>query len=94
MKIEIKKKGNNVNIYHDGKLALHLDKNNGIYTAVNDYVRISARIEQIGESTTKFSNVSLKKMNSSGKMVKNTTQKWIRHYTLWLEYVCKEYGLI
>lgn len=70
MEIEVKRKGNNVNIYHDGKLALHLDKSNGIYTAVNDHVRVSARIERISENATKFSDVSLKKMNRSGKMTK------------------------
>lgn len=92
--IETKRSKNNVNVYIDGRLDLHLDVNNGIYTAVNDHVRISAKIEYPGEDLVKFSNVSLRKMNSRGKMVKNTSQKWIKHYTSWLEYVCKEYGLL
>lgn len=92
--LDVKRKGNIVNVYFDGKLSLHLEENNGIYTAINDHVRVSARIERISENTTKFSDASLRKMNSRGKMVKNTSQKWIRHYTAWLENVCKEYGLL
>lgn len=92
--MEVKRNGNNVNVYDGKKLILHLDKNNGIYTAVNDHVRVSARIEKLDEKRTKFSEVSLKKMNSKGKMVKNTAQKWIREYTSWLEYICEQYGLI
>lgn len=91
---EIKRSKNNVNVYIDGRLSLHLDANNGIYTAVNDHVRISAKIEYLGENMIKFSDVSLRKMNGRGKMVKNTSEKWIRHYTSWLEYVCKEYGIL
>ena len=91
---EIKRSKNNVNVYVDGRLILHLDVNNGIYTAVNGYVRISAKIEYLGENTIKFSDVSLRKMNSRGKMVKNTSQKWVRHFTSWLEYICKKYDLL
>lgn len=92
--MEVKRNGNNVNVYDGNKLILHLDKNNGIYTAVNDYVKVSARIEKLDEKRTKFSEVSLKKMNSKGKMVKNTAKKWIRQYTSWLKYICEQYGLI
>lgn len=92
--MEVKRTGNNVNIYDGERLLLHLDKNGDIFTAANDGVRISAKIEKLSDTETKFSDVSLKKMNSSGKMVKNTSQKWIRHYTAWLESVCHEYGLI
>ena len=75
-------------------MLLHLDKHGDTFRAINDSVRISAKIEKISDTSTKFSGVSLKKMNSSGKMVKNTSQKWIRHYTAWLESVCREYGLL
>lgn len=92
--MEVKRTGNNVNIYDGERLLLHLDKNGDIFTAANDGVRISAKIEKLSDTATKFSNVCLKKMNSSGKMVKNTSQKWIRHYTAWLESVCREYGLL
>lgn len=92
--MEIKRTGRNVNIYDGKRLILHLDKNGDTFTAVNDSVRISAKIEKISDTSTKFSCVSLKKINSSGKMVKNTSQKWARHYTAWLESVCREYGLL
>ena len=92
--MEVKKTGNNVNIYDGGKLILHLDKNGDTFTAVNDGVRISAKIEKMSDTATKFSDVSLKRMNLTGKMVKNTSQKWIRHYTAWLESICREYGLL
>lgn len=92
--MEVKRSGNNVNVYDGKRLLLHLDKNGDIFTATNDSVRISAKIEKISDAATKFSSVSLKKMNSSGKMAKNTSQKWIRHYTTWLESICREYGLI
>lgn len=92
--MEVKRSGNNVNIYDGERLLLHLDKNGDTFTAVNDAVRISAKIEKLSDKATKFSDVSLKKMNSSGKMVKNTSQKWIHHYTSWLFSVCREYGLI
>ena len=92
--MEIKRNGNNVNIYDDKRLLLHLDKTGYIFTAVNDSVRISAKIEKISDTSTKFSCVSLKKINSSGKMVKNTSKKWVRLYTPWLESVCREYGLL
>lgn len=92
--MEVKIIGNNVNIYDDGRIILHIDKNGDIYTAVNNNVRISAKIEKMSDTTTKFSDVSLKRMNSSGKMVKNTSLKWIQHYTAWLENVCREYGLL
>ena len=92
--MEVKRTGNNVNIYDGERLLLHLDKNGDIFTAANDGVRISAKIEKLSDTTTKFSGISLKKMNSAGKMVKNTSQKWTRHYTSWLENVCREYGLI
>ena len=75
-------------------MLLHLDKNGDIFTAANDSVRISAKIEKMSDTATKFSDISLKRMNSTGKMVKNTSQKWIQHYTAWLESVCHEYGLI
>lgn len=92
--MKVKRSGNNVNIYDGERLLLHLDKNGNIFTAVNDSVRISAKIEKISDTSTKFSDVSLKKMNSAGKMVKNTSKKWVRHYSSWLENVCREYGLI
>lgn len=92
--MEVKRTGNNVNIYDGERLLLHLDKNGDIFTAANDSVRISAKIEKLSDTATKFSDACLKKMNSSGKMVKNTSQKWIRHYTAWLESVCREYGLL
>ena len=92
--MEVKRTGNNVNIYDGERLLLHLDKNRDMFTAVNGSVRISAKIEKLSDTATKFSGVSLKKMNSAGKMVKNTSQKWTRHYTAWLESVCHEYGLI
>lgn len=92
--MEVKRTGNNVNIYDGERLLLHLDKNGDIFTAANDGVRISAKIEKLSDTATKFSGVSLKKMNSAGKMVKNTSQKWTRHYTSWLENVCREYGLL
>lgn len=92
--MEVKRSGNNVNIYDGKRLLLHLDKNGDTFTAVNDGVRISAKIEKMSDTATKFSDVSLKRMNSTGKMVKNTSQKWIRHYTAWLESVCREYGLL
>ena len=92
--MEIKRTGSNINIYDGKRLILHLDKNGDIFTAVNDSVRISAKIEKLSDTATKFSGVSLKKMNSAGKMVKNTSQKWMRHYTAWLESVCREYGLL
>ena len=92
--MEVKRNDNNVNIYDEKRLLLHLDKNGDIFTAVNDSVRISAKIEKITDTATKFTDVSLKKMNSSGEMVKNTSQKWVRHYTAWLESVCCEYGLL
>lgn len=92
--MEVKRSGNNVNIYDGERLLLHLDKNGDIFTAANDGVRISAKIEKLSDTATKFSGVSLKKMNSAGKMVKNTSQKWTRHYTSWLENVCREYGLL
>lgn len=92
--MEVKRTGNNVNIYDGERLLLHLDKNGDIFTAVNCSVRISAKIEKLSDKATKFSGVSLKKMNSAGKMVKNTSQKWTRHYTSWLENVCREYGLL
>ena len=92
--MKVKRTRNNVNIYDGERLLLHLDKNGDIFTAANDGVRISAKIEKLSDTATKFSDVSLKKMNSSGKMVKNTSQKWIRHYTAWLESVCREYGLL
>lgn len=92
--MKVKRSGNNVNIYDGERLLLHLDKNENIFTAVNDSVRISAKIEKMSDTATKFSDVSLKKMNSAGKMVKNTSQKWMRHYTAWLESVCREYGLL
>lgn len=92
--MEIKKNGNNVNIYDGKKLILHIDKHNNIYTAINDSVRISAKIERISDTETKFSDVSLKRINSSGKMVKNASPKWTHHYTAWLENICHEYGLL
>ena len=92
--MEVKWTGNNVNIYDGERLLLHLDKNGDIFTAANDGARISAKIEKLSDTATKFTDVSLKKMNSSGKMVKNTSQKWTRHYTSWLENVCREYGLL
>ena len=92
--MEIKRTGRNVNIYDGKRLILHLDKNGDTFTAVNDSVRISAKIEKMSDTATKFSDVLLKKMNSAGKMVKNTSQKWMRHYTAWLESVCREYGLL
>lgn len=92
--MEVKRTGNNVNIYDGERLLLHLDKNGDIFTAANDSVRISAKIEKLSDTATQFSGVSLKKMNSSGKMIKNTSQKWMRHYTTWLENVCREYGLL
>ena len=92
--MEVKRTGNNVNIYDGKRLILHLHKNGDIFTAINGSVKISAKIEKINDTSTKFSGVSLKKMNSSGKMVKNTSQKWTRHYTAWLENACREYGLL
>lgn len=92
--MEVKRTGNNVNIYDGKRLILHPHKNGDTFTAVNDAVRISAKIEKLSDTATKFSDVSLKKINSSGKMVKNTSQKWVRHYTAWLESVCREYGLL
>ena len=92
--MEIKKNGNNINIYDEEKLNLHIDRRDDIFTAINDSVKISAKIEKISDTTTKFSDVSLKRMNLSGKMLKNTSQKWTRHYTAWLESVCREYGLL
>ena len=92
--MEVKRTGNNVNIYDGERLILHLDKNGDIFTAANDSVRISAKIEKMSDTATKFSDVSLKKMNTSGKMVKNTSKKWIYHYTSWLFSVCREYDLI
>lgn len=92
--MEVKRSGNNVNIYDGERLLLHLDKSGDTFTAVNDGVRISAKIEKLSDTTTKFSGISLKKMNSSGKMVKNTSKKWVLHYTAWLESVCREYGLL
>ena len=65
--MEVKRTGNNVNIYDGETLLLHLDKNGDIFTAANDGVRISAKIEKLSDTETKFSDVSLKKMNSSGK---------------------------
>ena len=92
--MKVKRNGNNVNIYDGKRLILHIDKNGDIYTPINYSVRISAKIEKLSDTATKFSGVSLKKMNSAGKMVKNTSQKWMRHYTSWLENVCREYGLL
>ena len=92
--MEVKRTGNNVNIYDGERLLLHLDKNGDTFTAVNDGVRISAKIEKMSENTIKFSDVNLKRLNSSGKMVKNTSKKWIHHYTSWLFSVCREYGLL
>ena len=92
--MEIKKNGNNINIYDEEKLTLHIDRRDDIFTAINDSVKISAKIEKISDTTTKFSDVSLKRMNLSGKMLKNPSQKWTRHYTAWLESVCREYGLL
>ena len=92
--MEVKRTGNNVNIYDGERLLLHLDKNGDTFTAANDSMRISAKIEKMNDTETKFSDVSLKKVNSAGKMVKNTSQKWTRHYTAWLESVCREYGLL
>lgn len=85
--MEIKKNGNNVNIYDEKKLILHIDKQGDIYTAINDSVRILARIKKISDTETEFSNVSLKRINSSGKMVKNTSQKWTRHYGMARKYM-------
>ena len=92
--MEVRRTGNNVNIYDEKRLILHIDKNGDIYTATNDNVRISAKIEKLSENTTKFSEVNLKRMNSAGKMIKNTSRKWTQHYTAWLENVCREYGLM
>ena len=92
--MEVKRTGNNVNIYDGERLLLHLDKNGDTFTAANYSMRISAKIEKLSDTTTKFSGISLKKMNSAGKMVKNTSKKWIHHYTSWLFSVCREYGLL
>lgn len=59
--MEVKRNGNNVNIYDGERLILHLDKNSDTFTAVNDGVRISAKIEKMSDTATKFSEVSLKK---------------------------------
>ena len=92
--MEIKRTDSNVNIYDGKRLILHLDKNGDTFTAVNDAARISAKIEKLSENTTKFSEVNLKKMTSAGKMVQNTSKKWIHHYTSWLFIVFRESGLI
>ena len=91
--MNVKRTGNNINVYDGEKLILHIDKNANIYTVVNESVRISAKMEKINENTTKFTDVNLKRMNSRRKMVKNTSKKWTRHYTAWLENICREYGL-
>lgn len=91
--MKVKRNKNNVNVYDGERLILHIDKNADIYTAVNESVRISAKLEKINENTTKFTEVNLRRMNSRGKMVKNTSKKWTRHYTAWLENICREYGL-
>lgn len=93
MNMEVKRSGNVINIYNGKKLILHLSERNGIYTAVDNFSKISARIESDG-NFTRFSDISLKKMNSSGKMVKNTSKKWIGKYSEWLETICKQFGLL
>ena len=90
----IKKNGNNINIYDGKKLVLHLDRRGDVFRAITDHVRISAKIEKVNNTETKFFDVSLKKMNSSGKIVKNTSRKWMQYYTAWLENVCCKYGLL
>lgn len=91
--MEVRRNGNVINIYNGKKLILHLSEKNGIYTAVDDFSKISARIESDG-NFTRFSDISLKKMNGGGKMVRNTSKKWIEKYSAWLETVCKQFGLL
>ena len=50
--MKVKRSGNNVNIYDGERLLLHLDKNGNIFTAVNDSVRISAKIEKISDTSS------------------------------------------
>ena len=46
-RMEIKKNGNNINIYDEEKLTLHIDRRDDIFTAINDSVKISFRFNSL-----------------------------------------------